>query len=711
MARRPEPGRLAQEAAALAGAVRGALGPRGGRALLVRPTGQALLTRDGRRLLEALSLEPPTARMMAACACSHRAATGDGAKTFVVLLAAVLGGLRAAGVGLRRALRAFEAQVLERAVAQGLRRHLRSALSGRQAGAGALEPLLDAYLGGRVGPGERRLLARLCCEFCRLCAPAAPLCPQVLRLLGRRFTELHAAVAGLPVASSRVLPGLVFRRDFAAYCPAEGELRALLVTELLRPALAAPGVEFVVDSEGHYRSSLCWISRRTEALMSHLQSNNIKLLLSHVKQDEVVIHYAKLYGVSVVECLSSEEMALICEITGVSPCAPFGDNIHREITEAAVATFCQPLLLGSQRCIHIGFTSVSAFQPHCLILCGPVAGVNEQHAAALQGAFTMLQQLFKTVDQREECTAEGEGRNEATEVCSCCSSTTQKQGIIENISCNSNQVPERQVKTQMDEAETGITDPALQGSENRAFVLTDLRIPSDPISHIKEFNVATEGVGSSRDGQKPHKKCEHPGDALDNYKSDSLVDYQKNYSTAVSAAASANNTVTACERLDVGKDLEETSCNIVPFKHENSCASLARNYSNSLIEAGSVLPVGGYFEILLHYYIQYYAKQFQPSEVTVIANVVADALLSIPKSLYGTTERNSFTKFYLEVINALRKNQPLPVNEQGLELVYCKYQLVTSVLHCVTELLSIDLIIGVRRPVPKIEDNDSEDDF
>ncbi|NXW84139.1 BBS10 protein, partial [Alopecoenas beccarii] len=213
------------------------------------------------------------------------------------------------------------------------------------------------------------------------------------------FAELHAAVAGLPVASSRVLPGLVLRRDFAAYCPAGGELRALLVTEPLRPALAAPGVEFVVDSEGQYRASLCWISRRTEALMSRLQSSNIKLLLSRVKQDEVVIHYAKLYGVSVVECLSSEEMALICEITGVSPCAPFGDNIHREITEAAVATFCRPLLLGSQRCVHIGFTSVSAFQPHCLILCGPVAGVNEQHAAALQEAFTMLQQLFKTVDQ------------------------------------------------------------------------------------------------------------------------------------------------------------------------------------------------------------------------------------------------------------------------------------------------------------------------
>ncbi|NXI64567.1 BBS10 protein, partial [Anseranas semipalmata] len=211
------------------------------------------------------------------------------------------------------------------------------------------------------------------------------------------FEALHAAVAGLPVSGSRVLPGLVLRRDFAAYCPASGELAAVVVTESLHPALSAPGVEFVVGSEGQYQASLRWCTRRTEAVMKRLQSSNVKLLLSSVKQQEVVIYYAKLYGVSVVECLSSEEIALICEITGVSPCTPFGDN--GEITETAVATFCQPLLLGSKRYVHVGFTSVCAFQPHCLILCGPVDGVNEQHAAALQGAFTMLQQLFKTVDQ------------------------------------------------------------------------------------------------------------------------------------------------------------------------------------------------------------------------------------------------------------------------------------------------------------------------
>ncbi|XP_008942876.1 PREDICTED: Bardet-Biedl syndrome 10 protein, partial [Merops nubicus] len=512
-----------------------------------------------------------------------------------------------------------------------------------------------------------------------------------------------AAVPGLPVASSRVLPGLVLRRDFTAYCPAEGPLRVLLVTEPLRPALAAPGVEFVIDSERQHQASLRWIARRVEAFMKRLQSNEVKLLLSSLKQEEVVIYYAELHGISVVECLSWEEVALVCEITGVSPYAPFGGDGQGELTGTAVAAFCQPLLLGSRRCAHVGFSSACAFQPHCLVLCGPADSVNEQHAAALQGAFTMLQQLFKTVDQR------GESQNDASEAGGWPFSGTQKQLVIGNIACDGNQVSEHQLKAGNDETETQIVDTGLQGSENPTCVQADMQIPSNPVSHIKEFSVATEGDWSSGDVQKLHGKCQHPGDMHENYKSDLLLG-NHNCSTAVLPALNADP-VAVCERPGVGKDLEETRCDIVPLKGGESCGSVAQNDSNSLIETGSVLPVGGYFEILLHYYIQCYSKQLQQPEVTVVSNVVADALLSIPKALYGTTERNGFTKFYLKVINALRKNEPLPVKEKGLESVYCKYQLVISVLHCVTELLSVDLIIGVRRPLQNPEDCDSEDDL
>uniref|UniRef100_A0A8B9QSZ6 Bardet-Biedl syndrome 10 n=1 Tax=Anas platyrhynchos TaxID=8839 RepID=A0A8B9QSZ6_ANAPL len=667
-------GRLAEEAAAMAGAVRGALGPRGGRALVLRPDGRPLLTRDGRRLLEALCLQPPTARAMAAAACRHRGATGDGAKTFVLLLAALLRGLRAAG-GIGRALPDFQRTVLEPAAALGLRRHLLSAFPGgeaeRRVDLAALEALLDAYLRGRVGPGERPRLARLCCELLARCAACSP---PALRLLGRHFGALHATVPGLPLQGSTVLPGVLLRRDFAAYSPSSGAVGAVLVSEPLHAALSAPGVELVVSSEGQYEAARRWCEARTEAVVKRLQSSNVKLLLSSVKQHDAVVYYAKLHGVSLVECLSSEEVDLIRELTGVSPYSPSGDQGCGEITDTAVATFCRPLLLGSNRYVHIGFaSSTCAFQPHCLVLCGPVDGVNEQHAAAVQGAFTMLQQLFKTVDGREEWGSKGESQNDASDACSRHSSATQKQFTTDNIYCNRSQVSEHQLKTDRGETETQILDSALQGSENPAGVQTALQTPSNPALHSEELSIPCKGAGSSSDAQEPHAKCKCSG--------------------------------------EMHKDLEKASGGIIPFKPEEGCVSPAQKYSSSIIEAGSVLPVGGYFEILLHYYIQYYAKQLQQSAVTVISSVVADALLIIPKSLYGTTEGNSFAKFYLNTTNALRKNQPLPVNEKGLESVYCKYQLVISVLHCVTELLNIDLIIGVKRPLQKIEDNDSDDDF
>ncbi|XP_025930055.1 Bardet-Biedl syndrome 10 protein [Apteryx rowi] len=609
-----ELGRLAQEAAALAGAVRGCLGPRGGRALLALPTGAALLTRDGRRLLEALSLEPPTARMMVASACRHRGATGDGAKT-----------------------------------------------------------------------------------------------AAALRLAGEHFAELHAAVAGPPLAASRVLAGLLLRRDFAFYCPARGEVAAVLVTQLLHAGLAAPGVELRVESEGQFQACRRWVARRTENVVRRLQSNNVRLLLSSVKQHEVVIYFAKLYGISVVECLSSEEIALLRKITGISPFTPSCDDVRREITEITVATFCQPLLLGSQRYVHLGFTSTCAFQPHCLILCGPAHSVNEQHAAAFQGAFKMLEQLFKTVEQTEECEAEGESQNETSDICGWHSSTAQKQLPIENISCNGNQGSEHQLKTVRGEAETQVVESDLQRSENPACVQTDLQMSSSPVSPIKELSALPVRDSSSRDVHKLHPKWKHPDEVHKSCRSDLVVDNQKNSSTAVLAADNANTVVS--EHLDVDKDTEKINRNIVLFKHGKSYTNSEQNYSNLIIEAGSVLPVGGNFEILLHYYIRHYAKQCQESIVADISNVIADALLSIPKTLYRTAEGNSFNKFYLKAIDALRKNEPLPMNQKGLESVYCKYQLVISVVNCITELLSIDLIIGVKRPLQKIEDNDSEDDF
>ncbi|XP_060047845.1 Bardet-Biedl syndrome 10 protein-like [Erinaceus europaeus] len=71
-------------------------GPDGRQVLCTKPTGEVMLSRDGGRVLGALHLEHPTARMMVSCVSSHLRRAGDGAKTYIIYLCHLLRELHAA---------------------------------------------------------------------------------------------------------------------------------------------------------------------------------------------------------------------------------------------------------------------------------------------------------------------------------------------------------------------------------------------------------------------------------------------------------------------------------------------------------------------------------------------------------------------------------------------------------------------------------------
>uniref|UniRef100_A0A8C0GPG6 Bardet-Biedl syndrome 10 n=1 Tax=Chelonoidis abingdonii TaxID=106734 RepID=A0A8C0GPG6_CHEAB len=686
-------GRLVQEAEALASV------------LVTRPTGETLLTRDGRRVLEALNLGPPTARMIVACVSSHHNMTGDGAKTFIILLSKLLRGLQAildkregspfceaiqrskrdqkhchSLKQISQSLMTFQTHILDHIMAQDLRKHFLSAFSSWEGeiSRDTMESILEAYFCGRIGNSHQKLLSQLSCDFYYRCIPFKNGKNEMLDLVNEYFVELHSAVTGLPVSNSRILEGLVLHRDFAVYCPADGDIRMLILTESIDSALAPPGLEFVVNAEVQYQASQVWITKRTEAMMKHLQNNNIKVLLSSVKQQEIVIYYAKISGISIVECLSSEEISLLCRTTGISPFIPTQDNIRSEISETMIAKFCRPLVLGSKRYVHLGLTRTCAFEPHCVIFCGPVHGITEQHASAFHGAFKMLQQLFKAVDLSDGCEAQPENTNNTSKTVHCNSSSW----VDENPSCNQTE---------------------LQKSSDLAKPL--VKLESDFM-----FSALIDRGSSVRELQKPPLKCKHPSEMWVMNNSEPAVNNHRICNDAMTAIENTSTSVVS-KQLDAAQEYWKPGNPIVPFKFEKSYKHTVQSYTNLVIQAGSVLPVGGNFEILLHYYLHSYAKQCQQPKITVISTVIADALLSIPKILYRTTKENSFTQVCFKATSALQTNQQLPMHQQGLESVYCKYQLVASVLHCLTKLLTIDLIIGIKRPPQKTEVNDSEEDL
>ncbi|KAG8513930.1 Bardet-Biedl syndrome 10 protein, partial [Galemys pyrenaicus] len=714
--------RALQVAEVLETIVSGCLGPDGRQVLCTKPTGEVLLSRDGGRLLEALHLEHPIARMIVACVSSHLRKTGDGAKTYIIFFCHLLRGLHSVTDKEKDSLVSkniqthgrywknccqwklisqtfltFQTQILDYIVDHYLSKHFLSVFPSptkvKTLCRTSLTFLLDAYFCGRIGRNNQNFISQLTSDYFFKCMACESGFEEVFELVDDCFVELNIGVTGLPVSDSRIIDGLVLHRDFSVYCPADGEMSIVIVTDTIQPLFSSSGSEFVLKSEAQFQKSQFWITERTKAIMEHLQNQNVKLLLSSVKQPDLVIYYAGLNGISVVECLSAEEVSLIQRIIGLSPFIIPQASLQSEISNPALVKFCKPLVLRSKRYVHLGLISTCSFTPHCVVLCGPVQGLVEQHKDALHGAFKMLRQLFKGLDLNY-VTPAGD-QNYISDPFT--SKDSRKNNQLPEIFNDSIQRPDR--------------DMIVKNKNEGAKTETYLKVYSNLVVPSKELKTGTPGSTPKMI-------------STDTYQTDEIVRYLPPNKTRViddpeplESTPLANSTTEdtkneiSYENLKVTETAFKGSILSVGDESPDTCSS--QNYCSSSIPAGSVLPVGGNFEILLHYYLANYAKSCQQSKETmVVSMMIANALLSIPRLLYKAKKgNNSFPQIYVRAVHALQNNQPVLSSHTGLESVAGKYQLLTSVLQCLTKILTIDLIINIKRQPQKICDQDSEDEL
>ncbi|XP_008682547.1 Bardet-Biedl syndrome 10 protein [Ursus maritimus] len=697
------------------------VGPEGRQVLCTKPTGEVLISRDGGCLLEALHLEHPIARMVVACVSSHLRKTGDGAKTFIIFLCHLLRGLHTITDKeqdsliskniqtyrrhwknccqwkfISQALLTFQTQILDYIMDHYLSKHFLSIFSSstkeRTLCRSSLELLLEAYFCGRVGRNNHNFISQLMCNYFFKCMACESGFEEVFDLVDDYFVELNVGVTGLPVSDSRIVAGLVLHRDFSVYCPADGDIRIVIVTETIQPLFSTSGSEFILNSEAQFQTSQFWIMGRTKAIMTHLQSQNVKLLLSSVKQPELVIYYAGLNGISVVECLSPEEVSLIQRIMGLSPFVLPQASSQYEICNTALVKFCKPLILRSKRYVHLGLISTCSFIPHCIVLCGPVQGLVEQHENALHGAFKMLRQLFKDLDLNYMIQTSEQNHTSSPLTC--------------KNSRESNPLPE---------SVNGLIQRPYQGTivKNKgklAKTQTYLKVYSnlvDPSIELETYTPCSTPKVISADTYQTDEtlRCLSPTKT-------SIIDDNEPFIESNSANSTAENT-----RIEISyENLQVTKIagrgNILPVRDKSLEMCSSQSYYCSTLPAGCVLPVGGNFEILLHYYLLNYARKCQQSEETMVSMIIANALLGIPQILYKSKKgKDSFSQIYIRTLHALQTNQPIVSSQTGLESVAGKYQLLTSVLQCLTKILTIDLVINIKRQPQEMYDQDSEEEI
>ncbi|XP_051952780.1 Bardet-Biedl syndrome 10 protein [Xyrauchen texanus] len=377
-------------------------GPDGGSVLFTRDTGEILITRHGERVLSTLHLEHPMARMVLECVCAHAKVTADGTKSFILLLAALLRGIRDSahkhGKGYLNAPRlgnlamqllALSWKELDDVIAHKIIPYASSHYSRHvyKLEGSVLDSLVAGYIAGRVGIGQADALKRVLCEFYHKVSQDQN-AEETVAFLHSHFPLLHTSVSGLPVGCSEVIEGLVVNRDWSVWTEMAGPLKALVVYESFGPCL-----EVEVGDNISVRLQHDWMSRTEivlEQKLANLLDLNVCVVLSSVKQPEIVSQWARLKHVALLECVDSAQLDLLCKVstTNTLPNPP--------LQHLMTLKFCSRVQLGGHRYACLGTFPQGVLQTHTLVLCAPAPGLLDQTVCVSQGVFTMLRHLCQS---------------------------------------------------------------------------------------------------------------------------------------------------------------------------------------------------------------------------------------------------------------------------------------------------------------------------
>ncbi|XP_026167806.1 BBSome complex assembly protein BBS10 [Mastacembelus armatus] len=422
-----------QTVCALEAVVLRSFGPEGGQVLFIRDTTEAMLSCSGTRILTALRLEHPVARMVVECVWKHSTATGDGSKTFILLLASLLRMIHtaackepnvsctynsreaaetAAARRLADKLLAFALEELDDLITMGVipyghcvswKDFTGNIQSPAHTSNHSLQRLLVSFFQTRLGYTHCDFISNLICELltywrCKNNPPSLS-----LQFINDNFPALHTPVSGFPVTCSRLVEGQVIHRDFSTPCSHTDcePVKAVVFTGCLQSKLlnagevleVGYGKRVVGENSRMERSILefsAWAERLLERVIAILQSLGISVLLSAAKQSAAVLALARQANICVVECISEDELSLFIQLSGATPVS---DCLMIEPEHVATLTFCRPILLGAHRYVHVAFHDLeerARVTPCSLVICGPGEGQTDQYACAFQDAIRMV---------------------------------------------------------------------------------------------------------------------------------------------------------------------------------------------------------------------------------------------------------------------------------------------------------------------------------
>lgn len=322
-------------------------------------------------------------RMVVQCVLKHSTVTGDGSKTFILLLASLLRTIHtiackepnvshtyhsreaaeaATARHLADELLAFALEELENLIAVGVVPY-GCCLSWEDFTAKpqlpahtnnhCVQKLLASFFHSRLSRTHCDFISDLTCDLLTRWKFKNGQPSLSLQFVNDNFPALHTPVSGFPISCSRLVEGQVIHRDFATPCPHTDNqpVKAVVFTGYLQPKLLSSGevLELGCGQQGKGRSIVqfkAWAERSLDYVIANLQRLGVSVLLSAVKQSAAVLSLTEQANMCIVESVSEDELSLFAQLSGTRPVS---DCWMIEPDHVATLTFCRPIQLGAHR--------------------------------------------------------------------------------------------------------------------------------------------------------------------------------------------------------------------------------------------------------------------------------------------------------------------------------------------------------------------------
>lgn len=346
---------------------------------------------------------------MLECVHAHDHITADGSKSFILLLTALLREIRNSTDKYHQAscnlaytrkladqLLAICCNQLDSVVAHGVVPYASSLfkLGGWKPEGGVLSALVAGYLVGRVNNDQAAILTPVLCEFYRRVVhdEINPVNVSV-QFIHSNFSVLYTDMVGLPTSKSHVVEGLVLFCKWSVHAVTDGKgpVKALLLYKNLAASLTDESVTISFQKDWMLHSESLIQER-----LDRIQSLQVNVLVSSVKQSDVVLEWAHSNSISVLECCDSAQLDLLCELTAAEMIP------QQPLLRVATLTRCSCLQIEGSKYANLGIPTYKSLHMHSLVLCAPTPGALEQCVSASRGVFAMLWHLTQSFHRTRE---------------------------------------------------------------------------------------------------------------------------------------------------------------------------------------------------------------------------------------------------------------------------------------------------------------------